>query len=256
MKTWCFTLLLASNAFCLVAQAQAVDKNVTYQDLVWFGYFNRAELSSKVMLVSELQERHYIEGFKRHQRLIRAQVQYRIHPEWNVSVGLTYFLQSAQDPASTSDLVVPEIRPHIQLSGDVKLSDKLRMNHRMKLESRYFRNVDDGELADGFEHWYRARYRLGLAYTIARINDRPLKLLASDEFMINFGELITYNRFDQNRYYFGFSIEITDQFTFEAGYMNWFQQRASGVDFYDRDILRLNVHHRINLKSKQPSNDS
>ena len=31
-------------------------------------------------------------------------------------------------------------------------------------------------------------------------------------------------------------------------YLNWFQQRPSGTDFYNRDIIRFSVFHTINLK--------
>jgi hypothetical protein len=40
---------------------------------------------------------------------------------------------------------------------------------------------------------------------------------------------------------------ISKAFAVELGYLNSFQQRASGVDYYDRDIIRLSIYHKIKL---------
>jgi len=34
----------------------------------------------------------------------------------------------------------------------------------------------------------------------------------------------------------------------ELGYLKNLQRRTSGVDFYDRDIIRFTVFHKINRK--------
>jgi len=62
------------------------------------------------------------------------------------------------------------------------------------------------------------------------------------------------NTFDQNRIYLAVNYKLNTSFAFELGYMNWFQQQKSGVDFYNRDILRLSIIHSIDLKKKKMSN--
>jgi hypothetical protein len=109
----------------------------------------------------------------------------------------------------------------------------------------------EGELVDGYTQWFRARYRIGVAYKLIEFKSRTINLKASNEIHFNLGEEILYNRFDQNRYYFGASVDITPHFLFEFGYLNWFQQRASGVDFYDRDIFRFIIVHKLQLQKKQ-----
>lgn len=69
--------------------------------------------------------------------------------------------------------------------------------------------------------------------------------------MINAGQKIVYNTFDQNRIYAGLQYGFNKNITFELGYLNSFQQRAGGVDYYDRDIIRFTLYHKINLQKKK-----
>ena len=69
--------------------------------------------------------------------------------------------------------------------------------------------------------------------------------------MFNVGKKIVKNTFDQNRIYLAVNYKLNASYAFELGYMNWFQQQKSGVDFYNRDILRLSIIHSIDLKKKK-----
>ena len=72
-----------------------------------------------------------------------------------------------------------------------------------------------------------------------------------DEIFINAGENIVHNTFDQNRIYAAFQYGINKNIAVELGYLKSFQQRSSGVDYYDRDIIRFNLIHKINLQKKK-----
>ena len=67
----------------------------------------------------------------------------------------------------------------------------------------------------------------------------------SDELMINVGNNIIYNLFDQNRIYLGMEQSFSKTISAELGYLYWFQQRSSGNQFFDRDIIRFTLLHRI-----------
>src|SRR5690606_16536898 len=94
----------------------------------------------------------------------------------------------------------------------------------------------------------RMRYKLEIQYR--PITNVTFKIY--DEVFVNIGKNIGYNVFDQNR--IGASIQYmpVHNVGFELGYLNWFQQRASGNNFYNRNIIRLSIHHNINFKSKAP----
>jgi hypothetical protein len=66
--------------------------------------------------------------------------------------------------------------------------------------------------------------------------------------MINAGEKIIKNTFDQNRVYAAIQYGINQNIAIEFGYLNSFQQRASGIDYFNRDIIRFSIFHKMNLK--------
>lgn len=230
--------------------AQSTGRQVTEQQLIWYAYNNTLEFSPKWSVNTDFHERRFINPDEQHQFLARSQLRYMLGKNWDASFGFTYFLQSPHDPNATNKLVVPELRPHVQLDYRQSINNKLNIGHRYRVEKRFFRNTADGELADGYTTNYRIRYRLGLEYQLATINQLPLKVKVNDEIHINAGERITYNWFDQNRIYAGLSYAVHKNVTVEAGYLKWFQQRSAGNQFYSRDIINLTINHKIDLKKK------
>ncbi len=229
--------------------AQAAAKRITHQQLVWFAYFNRVDLGPNWYLVSELQERRFAFPDRQHQFVTRAHLHRVLAEGWDVSAGFTYFLQSPQDPRSPSSLVVPELRPHVQVDGRSKLHPRWELLHRYRLEKRFFRNVEGGELSPGYDGWFRTRYRIGVQFKLWNKDERSLKAVISDEIHFNFGSRVLMNSFDQNRYYAGVVYGFTKEINLGLGYLNWFQQRSTGVDYYDRDIMRFIVEHRMGRTS-------
>lgn len=235
--------------------AQSSGKQVTEQQLVWYTYNNTLEISPKWSLTSELHERRFRNPDEQHQFQVSSRLNYSLGNNWSTSAGFTYFLQSPHDPRSTGDLVVPELRPHIQIDYRQPLG-RLTIGHRYRIEKRFLRNTADGELADGYTTNYRFRYRLGLEYHVASIYNRPLKVKVSEEVHLNAGKSITYNRFDQNRIYIGLNYTVHKNINVEAGYLNWYQQRASGNQFYSRDIISFTINHKIDLKRKHDADQA
>jgi Protein of unknown function (DUF2490) len=73
-------------------------------------------------------------------------------------------------------------------------------------------------------------------------------LKIAEEIMVNAGEHIVYNSFDQNRIYFALEKGLAKGFSAELGYLYWFQQRSSGNQYFERDIMRFTLYHKIKLK--------
>lgn len=237
-------LLFAPSLF-----AQSPGKQVTEQQLVWYAYNNTLEFSPKWSLTSEIHERRFKNPDEQHQFQVSSRFNYSLGNNWSASAGFTYFLQSPHDPRATDGLVVPELRPHIQVDYKQTLG-RLTIGHRYRIEKRFFRKTADGELADGYTTNFRFRYRLGLEYQVASLYNRPLKVKINDEIHLNAGKSITYNRFDQNRIYIGLNYAVHKNINVEVGYLNWYQQRAAGNQFYSRDIINFAINHKIDLKRK------
>ncbi len=229
-------------------------KNITNQDLIWYGLFTTFEINKKWYFQNEFQERHYVAPTTQHQFLIRTHLHRLLGTSgWETSLGMCLFLQNPNDPNATSKLTVPELRPHLEFAYKQKLA-QVTIDHRYRAEARFFHNTNTTrtELEDGFDFGnFRLRYRLQATIPLYKIAEkRFLKLKVSDEIHLNAGNKISRNVFEQNRIYAGIGYDIIQNLSFEVGYLNWFQQRPNG-DFYNRDILRFTVAHKINLQKKE-----
>ena len=229
-------------------------KNITNQQLMWYGYFTTFKINENWYFQNELQERHYIKPLAQHQFLIRGHIHRLLGKSgWETSVGMCLFLQNSNDPNSTNKLTVPELRPHIEFAYKRKFM-KVTIDHRYRAEARFFHNTDSTrtELEDGFDFGnFRFRYRLQATIPVIKIADeRFIKVKISDEIHLNAGNKISKNVFEQNRIYGGISCDISQKTAFDIGYLNWFQQRSNG-DFFNRNILRITVFHKIDLQKKK-----
>ncbi|RXR21345.1 DUF2490 domain-containing protein [Flavobacterium amnicola] len=227
-------------------------KNIEKQQLIWYGYYNTLKFNEKWSLLSEIQERQFYNPTAQHQLVFRSYLERKLIGNWNASAGVTYFLQNPNNPESESNLTVPELRPDLGFNNKQKLSF-ITINHRYKAEARFFHDVKNGKLVDGFRFSnFRFRYQLGLDFPLWKKKEKEKIILKlKDEIMFNVGSKIVKNTFDQNRVYLALNYKFNDSYAIEMGCMDWFQQQKTGVDFYNRDILRFSVFHTIDLKKKE-----
>ena len=230
-------------------------KQTTHQKLVWYGLFSTLEFNDKWNLQTEIQERQFINPTAQHQILLRTHLHRLLGKSgWETSAGFCVFFQNPNNPLASVKLTRPELRPHIEMMNKQKIS-KLTINHRYRLEARFFHNTNDDvtDLENGFGFGYlRCRYKIqGLLPLCNFSNNRKLRMKVSDEILLNVGNNIVTNVFDQNRIYSGLNLEVSETISMELGLLNWFQQRPNG-DFYNRNILRCTVFHKMSLNKNKP----
>lgn len=224
-------------------------KEVLNQQLHWYAYYNTLQFSEKWSLRSDFQERRFLDPDKQHHILMRAVLLRSLGENWQVAPGFCFALQSPQDPNSSNRLVIPELRPFLEFLYRQSVGI-FTLNHRYNLEARYFHNTDNGNLSKGYSFGsFRARYRLGIDIPLyqSRNDKNIIRARISDELLVNIGNGITYNFFDHNRLYFALQYEPVPAISFELGYLNWFQQRNSGYEYFDRDIFRFAINHKIKI---------
>jgi len=227
-------------------------KQITNQNLIWYGYFNTLHFTDKYFLTTEIQERHFIQPTAQSQIVFRTHLHRNLNSGWDFAGGFCLFLQGTNDPTKSA-ITVPELRPHIEFNYKQKL-DKISFDHRYKIEARFFHetNEDRTELEDGFGFGnFRFRYRFQSTIPIfkyGKSKSLKAKIKLSDEIHINAGHSILLNAFDQNRIYAGVNFDLAKNLTLEIGYLNWFQKRTTDLDYYNRNILRFTISHNIKLK--------
>ena len=181
---------------------------------------------------------------------MRIQGRYKINNNIEVGAGYAYFSVATQVPEVTYDFRIPEYRGQQDITWKQEYGS-FTLNQRFQVEERFIHNADKQELLSGTTFYWRFRYRLQGEYSCWKKENQYLKAIVYDELMINGGENVVKNTFDQNRIYAALQYGVNKNIALELGYLNSFQQRASGVDYFDRDIIRFTFFHKINLQKKK-----
>jgi hypothetical protein len=237
-----FCLLLV----CFASKAQT-EKNVDHQNLLWTRYYNQLTINNKWSLHTEFDNRifTYTNPIKENLYVLRLQGRYKINTNIELGGGFAYFSVTTQDPEVSFDFRIPEYRGQQDINWKQDFGN-FTLNQRFQIEERFFHNANKEGLLSGTTYFWRFRYRLQGEYSCWKKENQYLKAIVHDELMINGGKNIVKNTFDQNRIYAALQYGVNKNIALELGYLKSFQQRASGVDYFDRDIIRFSFFHKIN----------
>ena len=246
MKFYCLFLFLISS--CIPATAQT-EKKIDKQSIFWTRYFNQLLFDKKWSLHTEFDNRLFLKPVEQNVFVFRVQGRYKINEYLETGVGFAYFSVDTQIPEIDPDFNIPEYR--FQQDMTLKLNVKrVTVLQRFQLEERFTRNANSLELLPGSIFSWRFRYRLQADYIFWKKENQYLKTVLSDEIMFNFGKKIIKNTFDQNRVYAALQYGMNKNIALELGYLNSFQRRANGIDYFNRDIIRFTIFHKIKIKKK------
>jgi hypothetical protein len=234
-------LFLVTTSTRLLGQKSTINQN-----LYWLRYYNQFTLNKKFVWHNELEERRFFDKNRLNNLIIHSRLHYNLKPNTEIAIGLTYSLQNPQNPNSTSNLIIPEIRPVQEFNYTMRINNKLSLQQRLRIDERFIRKNDGEKLLDGYNFNFRFRLRFQLIYKLKEEkNKNQTTLKIADELMINAGKDIVYNQFDQNRIYIGIQQKLNKNVALELGYLKLHQQKASGNQFLNRDIVRLSLYHRL-----------
>lgn len=242
-----YTLLLFLAGLFSIAQTK---KNVDHQNLLWIRYYNQLIINNKWSLYSEFDNRIFVNPAAKNLCEFRVQGRYKINDKIDVGTGFAYFSVSTQDPKITYDFNIPEYRGQQDIIWKQDIG-KIKLLQRFQVEERFFCNANKEGLHPGTTFFLRFRYRFQGEYSFWKKENQLLKAIFYDELMINTGKNVVNNTFDQNRIYAALHYGMNKNIALELGYLKSFQQRASGVDYFNRDIIRFTFYHRINLQKNK-----
>ena len=217
----------------------------------WFGYFNQTRFSNKWGAWTDIHLRTKEDFFSDlSQSIIRLGFTYYLNDDTKLTAGYAYVSHYPAD--NHKNVTMPEHRSWQQLQWHSKYS-KLRLMQWFRLEERFRRKIlNDDELAEGYNFNFRARYNFFLMVPVSKNKFQPksLSFVVNDEMHINFGKQIVYNYFDQNRFFLGLAYHVNKQDNLQVGYMNVFQQLASGNKYRSNHVARVFYFHNLDLRKK------
>lgn len=223
-------------------------KEVDNINQVWLGYMNQTRFTDKWGLWLDLHLRtkeDFVTDFS--VGIARFGLTYYLNDDAKLTAGYSFinFFPADAHP----DVSQPEHRPWQQIQWHTKYP-KLRVMQYLRLEERYRRKLENGELTDGYNFNHRLRYNFMLMFPLGKKHFQPktLSFLFNNEVHINFGEEIVLNTFDQNRFVASFNYHLTSHDNLQFGYMNLYQQLASGNKYRSIHVVRLFYTHALDFR--------
>lgn len=205
----------------------------------WFRYYNQAQLTEKLILHTELDERRRLDPWSQAQFFTHVHLHYRVNSWLDVAAGMNYNLSTL----TTTNLVVEEWRPWQEVSLFKNLGKDVLFQFRYRLDERFIHRNDKQVLLDGYHFNWRHRFRIQFSKPIAQFdNNKTLTLKLSDEVMLNSGDVLSV--FDQNRIFAALEMKLNNHWSIESGYLNLIQQVSDDV-FSERHVIRTTLYHRI-----------
>ena len=245
MKTIRIIFFLFVSFLC---QAQT-EKNIDHQSILWTRYYNQLLLNGKWSLHTEFDNRIFLKPVKENLYVIRIQGRYKINEHLEAGIGFAHFSVATQVPEVNNDFNIPEYRGQQDITWKLNVK-QVTVMQRFQAEERFIHNANKESLLPGSTFTWRFRYRLQADYTFWKKENQYLKTILSEEIMFNAGKSIVKNTFDQNRVYAALQYGINKNIALELGYLNSFQRRANGIDYFNRDIIRFSVFHKIKISKK------
>lgn len=236
--------------FLFNSAAFAQRKQITNEYLYWATLQTKLKLTKGQQLSVAVQTRRYLTTSRPNHSLFPI-VNYSrpITGNWRAGAGALYFLlHLPQEPEANINFERPEIRPFLWASQLVG-SGRGSWQHRYMAEFRWLHRTDGLSLGDGYRFVMRARYRLQYHWAINPQGQKVSKLLLGNEIMLNFGEHIIENTFDQNRLYVGLMYPFSKQLSGTVAAMHWFQELPGGVDYLDRKIATFALSYTFNTQN-------
>lgn len=237
--------------FTLTATISSAQKAVATEEQTWLGVFSQTRISNKWGLWFDTHLRFkddFVSDLS--QFIIRAGPTYYLSEDVRLTAAYAYVHHFPAE--GHENIAQPEHRPWQQVQWFMR-GQKARLMQWVRLEERFRRKIlSDSELADGYNFNWRIRYNFALFIPITKKRFEPggLQFLINDEVMLNFGKNITYNVFDQNRFFAGLVFQVNKHDQLYAGYMNLYQQLAAGDVFRNQHTIRVFYFHNFDLRTQ------
>ena len=128
---------------------------------------------------------------------------------------------------------------------------KIELNHRYRMEQRFFQFLSESKVQDKANFIFRLRYALNLNIPVITFSSdehhRRIFFNVADEVFFNAGKNIVYNLFDQNRFTLGPFFQMNRHLIFSFTWNSQYGTTSSPGLFRSSDAFWLQVRHQVNV---------
>jgi hypothetical protein len=244
MKIILFVLFLTSS-FCFAQTS--IEKNIRYQNQVWLSLNNVFRLKNNWGAAADFHVRRNDffkdPGFY----FIRGGGQYWIQENATIALGYAHMWNA---PAYDNwNNYSNEDRIYQQFQFNYKLN-KTYLLFRLRNEQRKIQIMYADTFSGDYLRTDRVRMLVSVNIPLSK-NPHAPELLIGDEVLMNFGNDVIYNTFDQNRFTVGLRKKINNIWSYDVAYMMIFQQKSSGIDYDLNNTLRIFFYANFDFRKKK-----
>ncbi|WP_149303818.1 DUF2490 domain-containing protein [Pareuzebyella sediminis] len=164
---------------------------------------------------------------------LRVGGQYYLNANLRLATGYAHLWLT---PTGDWDNFQNENRIYQQLSVS-KRYERMNALFRIRLEQRFFNNVQDGQSLNDDFFVNRIRFLVSAGFPFKQ--DGATELILANEIHLNFGQDVVFNTFNQNRLTIGVKHKLSRHWKVDCGYMMVYQQLAAGNVYNLNHTLRL-----------------
>jgi hypothetical protein len=229
--------------FFLTSSAAFAQRIVNHQSVYWIRYQNQLIFSPAVYWNNEVDNRRFFHPDVQNQFIVHSRLHYK-KDRWDFGGGLTGSWVFAQKPENASNNVVTEIRPVIEANYELPLG-KFFLQNRVRVDSRFLEEDTERNVLKESLFVWRFRYRLQIRIPLLKNEENIPRatLRIAEEIMFNHIR----NTFDQHRIYGTADFYVTKNISVEAGYIYIYQQRFGVNEYFERNVLRFSLLHKVML---------
>ena len=237
-------LLVLSSLTPAIAQTS---RQVNQQSQAWFSVNTTARIADRWAVLLDLHERRTSFMAKSNFDFIRGGIQYNIDKNLSVALGYGHMWLHPTTPGWKT--VSNENRIYQQVIYTSKFH-KTTLLQRFRNEQRWQQKIAGDKLTGEQRFTNRFRYLLSVTVPVFR-NDKLPSLCIADEILLHMGKDVVSNTFDQNRFFAGIRQKISNNLSFDTGYMIVYQQKFSGYQYDCNNTFRLFFYYTPALHKKQ-----
>jgi opacity protein-like surface antigen len=243
-----------------IAQAQQADRSVSNVEEtgLWVGLYLKGKINDKWFYYGEhhYRRRNSLDNtfdFVGRMRQVynRAGINYVHNEYFNVVLGPTFVLNYTPQPGNPDfEKITYEPRIWHQWLFSMPYIGRMKLYHQFRFEHRWKR---DNNVDATFDYTDRYRYKV---YAYIPLNKPKLQnktwfLAPSAEIFLETGKSKVYNQLEDFRVYTGLGYILNSKITFFGGHMWTIGTKASGFEFRESHIIRLNVFYNFDLRNPQ-----
>ncbi len=247
-------ILLLAVLFQQAAQAQSA-RQYAVNSNAWAMYFGSHKFSERWGLHLEAQLRRSGVVKNPQQLLLRTGLNYHFSPQVFATVGYCFV-----ETYPYGDFPVRATFPEHRLWEQIQIKnqlDRFEWINRLRLEQRFSQLPVAGEVTGTYEpgpavytNRIRLLNRISIPFKGRTIVDNSLYLSVYDELMVNFGDEVAANFFDQNRAYAALGYRFPRIGRLELGYLYQTVHKPDGVKVERNHTLQLGLSSTIDFFKK------